>query len=47
MGDEIDRRFFDADDFSEFRAKLEFETDLLHTVFDAGEFSNRGDVAGF
>ena len=47
MGDEIDRRFFDADDFSEFRAKLEFETDLLQTVFDAGEFSNRGDVAGF
>lgn len=47
MGDEIERRYFDADDFSEFRRRLDAETALLRQLFDAGQFSNRGDVAGF
>lgn len=47
MGDEIDRRYFDAEDFSTFRARLDTETALLGEMFDAGEFSTRGDVAGF
>jgi len=47
MGDEIERRYFDADHFSAFRERLEEETDLLRGVFERGEFSTRGDVAGF
>jgi len=47
MGDEIDRRYFDAEDFSAFRERLDRETDLLRDVFARGEFSGRGDVAGF
>ncbi len=47
MGDEIDRRYFDAEDFSEFRSKLDEETELLRSLFSHGEFSARGDVAGF
>ena len=47
MGDEIERRYFDADDFSEFRRRLDAETTLLKQQFEAGEFSERGDVAGF
>jgi len=47
MGDEIDRRYFDAEDFSAFREKLDQETALLREVFARGEFSPRGDVAGF
>lgn len=47
MGDEIERRYFDAEDFSEFRRRLDEETALLTQQFHAGEFSNRGDVAGF
>jgi len=47
MGDEIDRRYFDAEDFSRFRARLDQETELLSGVFAQGEFSQRGDVAGF
>lgn len=47
MGDEIDRRYFDAEDFSEFRSKLDEETELLRSLFSHGEFSKRGDVAGF
>lgn len=47
MGDEIDRRYFDAEDFSAFREKLDVETELLREVFRRGEFSSRGDVAGF
>jgi len=47
MGDEIDRRYFDAEDFSLFRAKLDEETALLSETFARGEFSERGDVAGF
>lgn len=47
MGDEIERRYFDAEDFSEFRQRLDAETALLTDQFNAGEFSDRGDVAGF
>jgi len=47
MGDEIDRRYFDAEDFSRFRARLDEETLLLRELFSRGEFSERGDVAGF
>ena len=47
MGDEIDRRYFDAEDFSEFRERLDGETELLGSLFAAGEFSERGDIAGF
>ncbi len=47
MGDEIERRYFDAEDFSEFRKRLDEETALLSRQFTDGEFSERGDVAGF
>ena len=47
MGDEIDHRYFDAEDFSEFRRHLDDETALLAGLFERGEFSRRGDVAGF
>ena len=47
MGEEIARRYFDGEDFSEFRRKLDEETDLLRRLFARGEFSQRGDVAGF
>jgi len=47
VGDEIERRYFDAEDFSEFRKRLDEETALLTQQFKAGEFSDRGDVAGF
>ncbi|MCZ6643732.1 MAG: glutamate--cysteine ligase [Gammaproteobacteria bacterium] len=47
MGDEISRRYFDAEDFSAFRQKLDEETDLLRGLFERGEFSDRGDVTGF
>jgi gamma-glutamyl:cysteine ligase YbdK (ATP-grasp superfamily) len=47
MGDEIGSRFFAAEDFSTFRAKLDEETDLLEQLFRRGEFSGRGDVVGF
>ncbi len=47
VGDEIERRYFDAEDFSEFRQRLDAETALLTQQFNAGEFSDRGDVAGF
>lgn len=47
MGDEIERRYFDAEDFSAFRTRLDTETELLRSLFSAGAFSERGDVAGF
>lgn len=47
MGDEIKERFFAAEDFSNFRARLDEETGLLERLFRTGEFSARGDVAGF
>ncbi len=47
MGDEIDRRYFDAEDFSAFRTRLDQETELLRTLFADGAFSERGDIAGF
>ena len=47
MGDEIEKRFFDASDFCTFREKLEAETALLGTHFRDNAFSQRGEVAGF
>jgi hypothetical protein len=47
MGDEIQRRYFDAEDFSRFRQRLDDETNLLHRCFESSGFSPRGDVAGF
>ena len=47
MGSEVSHRFFDADDFSQFRERLDAETTLLKTMFEDGSFSERGDVAGF
>lgn len=47
MGDEIERRYFDAEHFSAFRARLDEEHALLRRHFERDEFSSRGDVAGF
>ena len=47
MGDEIDRRFFDAADFSTFRTRLIEETEQLGEAFRNNDFSTRGNVAGF
>ncbi len=47
MGTEISRRFFEAEDFSRFRERLDEETELLKQLFDDDAFSSRGDVAGF
>jgi len=47
MGDEIERRFFDAEDFCTFRERLDAETELLRQTFERNTFSSRGDVAGF
>ncbi len=47
MGDEISRRYFDAEHFSAFRQRLDEETELLRRHFRQQEFSTRGDVAGF
>ena len=47
MGDEISRRYFDAEHFSAFRQRLDEETELLRRHFRQHEFSPRGDVAGF
>lgn len=47
MGDEIESRYFEAEDFSVFRARLDEEQALLEQIFERGEFSPRGDVAGF
>jgi hypothetical protein len=47
MGEEIDRRFYDGEDFSVFRGRLDEETALLNSMFENDEFSRRGDVAGF
>lgn len=47
MGDEIDRRHFDAVDFSRFRRLLKQETDHLRSLMEADRFSTRGDIVGF
>ena len=47
MGDEITSRFFEGEDFSRFRERLDEETRLLGEVFEQQGFSSRGDVAGF
>ena len=47
MGDEIDRRHFEADHFSQFRARLEEETHQLASLFRNNQFSRRGDILGF
>ena len=47
MGSEVPHRYFDADDFSHFRERLDNETALLKTLFEKGGFSPRGNVIGF
>lgn len=47
MGQEIERRYFDGEHFSAFRAMLDQEHALLRQTFESGGFSRRGDVAGF
>ena len=47
MGDEIDQRHFEADHFSQFRARLEEETHQLNSLFKYDQFSQRGDILGF
>ncbi|MEM1435522.1 MAG: glutamate--cysteine ligase [Pseudomonadota bacterium] len=47
MGSEVTHRFFEAEDFSRFRQRLDDETALLQKVFDQQAFSTRGNVAGF
>lgn len=47
MGSEVTQRFFEAEDFSQFRTRLDEETALLKKTFDDEAFSTRGDVAGF
>ena len=47
MGSEVTHRYFDAEDFSRFRERLDEETTLLKALFDGDGFSQRGDVAGF
>ena len=47
MGDEIDHRHFEAEDFSRFRRLLDEETDHLTRLFNGDGFSERGDIVGF
>lgn len=47
LGSEVRQRFFEAEDFSNFRTRLDEETALLKQLFDNDAFSKRGDVAGF
>ena len=47
MGDEIERRHFDAVDFSRFRRLLKQETDHLQSLLETHRFSTRGDIVGF
>lgn len=47
MGDEIQRRHFDAEDFRRFRRNLDAETHLVADLFERNELSGRGDMVGF
>ena len=47
MGDEIQRRHFDAEDFRRFRRNLDNETHLVAELFERNELSHRGDMVGF
>ena len=47
MGDEIQRRHFDAEDFRRFRRNLDTETHLVRDLFARDELSVRGDMVGF
>ena len=47
MGDEIQRRHFDAEDFRRFRRNLDAETHLVADLFERSELSGRGDMVGF
>ena len=47
MGDEIQRRHFDAEDFRRFRRNLDTETHLVADLFERDELSGRGDMVGF
>ena len=47
MGEEIQRRHFDAEDFRRFRRNLDTETHLVADLFERDELSGRGDMVGF
>ena len=47
MGDEIQQRHFEADDFSIFRSRLDEETEHLSHLFSSNELSRRGNIIGF
>ena len=47
MGDEIKVRHFEADHFSQFRIRLEEETNQLASLFSNQQISQRGDILGF
>ena len=47
MGEEIQRRHFDAEDFRRFRRNLDSETHLVSDLFERDELSVRGDMVGF
>ena len=47
MGDEIAQRHFNAEDFTNFRRRLDRETAEVAKLFANGSFSERGDIAGF
>ena len=47
MGDEIEKRHFDAEDFRRFRHRLNAETALVGELFESDGFSHRGDIVGF
>ena len=47
MGEEIQRRHFDAADFRVFRRNLDTETHLVAELFERNELSGRGDMVGF
>jgi gamma-glutamyl:cysteine ligase YbdK (ATP-grasp superfamily) len=47
MGDEISRRYYDAEHFSAFRRHLDAETALLRQHFAGDDLSRRGEQAGF
>ena len=47
MGEEIQQRHFNAEDFRRFRRNLDTETGMVTALFERNEFSHRGDMVGF
>ncbi len=47
MGEDVSRRYYDAEHFSDFRRHLDEETALLRRHFERDDFSRRGEMAGF